>query len=320
MRDLIEKVIAPAFNNPILSELGDSAVIEMNGFRYAFTTDSYVVRPPFFPGGNIGDLAVNGTINDLAMTGARPIYLSSGLILEEGFPLENLRKIIQSMQKAAEKTGLSLVTGDTKVVEKGYGDGIYINTSGIGIIEHNLDIRPKNIQIGEAVIINGDIGRHGIAVLACREGLEFEGVIESDCAPLSGVVLELLKAGVQIRCMRDLTRGGLATALIEIAQSAGVEVEIEEQFVEINESVQGACEVLGIDPFYVANEGRFAVFVPPTQVDMVLKILQKHPESRGGQAIGRVTSRNRGVVYLKTKIGTMRTLSILSGEQLPRIC
>lgn len=322
-RQLIQKVFAAAFKNPLLDEDHDGAVFELNGTRVAFTTDSYVVRPIFFPGGDIGALAVNGTVNDLAMCGARPLYLSAGFILEEGFPTEKLCRVVSSMQKAAEAGSVQLVTGDTKVVDKGKGDGIFINTAGVGVVEHGLRIYPRSVRPGDMILLNGDIGRHGIAIMAVREGLSFETTIESDTAAVSGLVIELLNAGIEIHCLRDLTRGGLASALNEIAETAHLRINIEENSVPIREEVAGACEILGLDPLYVANEGRFVAFVAPNDVKRALEIMRGHPLGKEAAIIGRVewdSSSTGGLVTLTGKIGTNRILDLLSGEQLPRIC
>jgi hydrogenase expression/formation protein HypE len=256
MHQLLEKMIIPAFRNDLLESRHDGAVFPVGGARMAFTTDSYVVRPLFFPGGDIGSLAINGTVNDLAMCGARPLYLSCGMILEEGLSMEILWAVVQSLKRNAEAAGVQLVTGDTKVVDKGKGDGIFLNTSGVGVIEHKLLIAPKGVRAGDAVLLSGDVGRHGIAIMATREGLQFETEIESDCAPLNGTVQQLLDAGLEVHCLRDLTRGGLGTTLIEIAESARFQIAIEEMKIAVREDVSGACEVLGFDPLYLANEGR----------------------------------------------------------------
>ncbi|MCX6641659.1 MAG: hydrogenase expression/formation protein HypE [bacterium] len=318
--NLIDDIFIPAFNNSILRQLTDSAVLQVGEQRLAFTTDSYVVHPLFFPGGDIGSLAVNGTVNDLAMSGARPLYLSAGCILEEGLPLEDLKKIVDSMQRAAAAAKVQLVTGDTKVVDRGRGDGIYINTAGIGVIEHDLKIAPSQIQPGDAILLNGDIGRHGVAVMASRAGLSFETTIESDCAPLADLVLKLIDAGVEIHCLRDLTRGGLATALIELAASAQLGMELQEAAIPVREDVSGACEIMGFDPLYVANEGRLVCILPDAAVDQALKIMRAHPQGQGAALIGRVSAVENLRVILKNRIGTRRILDLLSGEQLPRIC
>jgi hydrogenase expression/formation protein HypE len=320
MHDLLEKMIIPTFDNPALGTRHDSAVLEIGGQRIAFTTDSYVVHPLFFPGGDIGTLAINGTVNDLAMSGARPMYLSTGFIIEEGLPMETLWAVIRSMQQAAREAGVILVTGDTKVVDKGKGDGIFINTAGIGIIEHNLTIAPSSVKLGDYVILNGDIGRHGIAIMSAREELTFESVIESDCAPLSGLVKKLFDAKIKIHCLRDLTRGGLASALVEIAESSNLHINIDERTIPVREDVQGACEILGFDPIYVANEGRFVAFVAEGDVENALSVLRSDPLGVDGVVIGRVISGAAGMVTMKSKIGVNRIVDMLSGEQLPRIC
>ena len=319
-RSLIEKMFVPVFGNPLLAELHDGAVFESPGAKLAFTTDSYVVRPVFFPGGDIGSLAINGTVNDLAMCGARPLYMSAGLILEEGLAMNDLWRIIQSMKQAADAAGVTIVTGDTKVVDRGKGDRIFINTSGVGIIETPRPIAPKNVRTGDVILLNGDIGRHGMAVMARREGLEFETTIESDCAPLADVVLSLIAAGIDVRCLRDLTRGGLASAVVEIAESAGVRIDLDENAIPIAEPVRAACEFLGLDPIYVANEGRFIAFVAPDDAERALQILRLHPLGSLAQRIGVVSSGHSGMVTLRTKIGTQSIIDMISGEQLPRIC
>jgi len=317
---LIEKIFGPAFKNPYLDERHDGAMLNINGTKVAFTTDSYVVHPLFFPGGDIGKLAINGTVNDLAMCGARPLYLSAGVILEEGLPMETLWRVVQSMQQAAEGAHIQLVTGDTKVVDKGKGDGIFINTAGIGIIEHQRSIAPKSVRSGDVLLLNGDIGRHGIAIMAVREGLLFETTIESDCAPLADLVLRLLDEGIEIHCLRDLTRGGLASALNEIAESASVTISIDESLIPVREDVQGACEILGLDPLYVANEGRFAAFIAPSDAERALELMRAHPLGREACQIGQVTDDSSGLVTMKSRIGASRLVDMLSGEQLPRIC
>jgi hydrogenase expression/formation protein HypE len=317
---LIEQMFLPAFSNPLLGERHDGAILNVNSGRLAFTTDSYVIHPLFFPGGDIGSLAVNGTVNDLAMCGARPLYLSAGFILEEGLPMDTLWRVIQSMKTAAEQTGIRLVTGDTKVVDRGKGDGIFINTAGIGAVEPGSDISPANVKQGDAIILSGDIGRHGIAIMAVREGLEFESTILSDCAPLSDIVLSLLATGAEVHCLRDLTRGGLASALIEIAEASQLHFEIQEAAIPILEDVQGACEILGFDPLYVANEGRFVSFVPAGDAEKVLRRMQAHPLGKQACIIGSAKTDNPGLVTMQSRIGGARVVDMLSGEQLPRIC
>lgn len=323
MKQLIEGVFLPAFGNPLLERQHDGAVFSTNGSggpRLAFTTDSYVVQPLFFPGGDIGTLAVNGTVNDLAMCGARPLYLSAGFILEEGLPMETLRRVVESMRTSAQAANVQLVTGDTKVVDRGKGDGIYINTAGVGIVEHNLSIGPASVRPGDAIIVSGDIGRHGIAIMAEREGLSFETTIESDCAPVADLALLLIDAGLEVHCLRDLTRGGLTASLVEIAETARVGVHVTESAVPVREDVQGACEILGFDPFYVANEGRFVCFLPAEQAYKALAILRSHQLGENAARIGEVAANPPGLVTLTSRIGARRILDLLSGEQLPRIC
>lgn len=330
MHQLIETMFLPTFSNgtssseqfpQVISNRHDAAEIHLKSGRLAFTTDSYVVQPLFFPGGDIGALAVNGTVNDLAMCGARPLYLSVGFILEEGLPMETLWRVVQSMQQSAQKTNVQIVTGDTKVVDRGKGDGIFINTTGVGIIEHHQAIAPQSVKPGDVLLLNGDLGRHGIAIIATREGLEFESKIESDSAPLASFVLELLEAGIEIHCLRDLTRGGLSSTLNEIAMAAGVAIAIDESCIPVREDVQGACEILGFDPLCVANEGRFVAFLPQSDAPRALDILRSHPLGASAQIIGNVTENTTfGFVTMKTKIGAQRIVDMLSGEQLPRIC
>ena len=346
MHQLIDHVFLPAFsatqaatNAPSTASSQHDATILTGlgaypGARLAMTTDSYVVQPLFFPGGDIGSLAVHGTVNDLAMAGAKPLYLSVGFILEEGLPMTTLIQVVQSMARAAVACGVTIVTGDTKVVNRGKGDGIFINTSGIGVITHNQNIQPQSVQSGDVVLVSGDLGRHGIAIMAAREGIEFETSLESDSAPVAATVLALLEAGITIHCLRDLTRGGLATTLHEIATARGVAIAIDETQIKVPEPVQGVCEVLGLDPLYIANEGRFLAIVPPEFAERTLEILQQfQPEA---SLIGTVAELNtpasnsgimdfslglpKGQVILKSRIGADRVLEMLSGEQLPRIC
>jgi hydrogenase expression/formation protein HypE len=320
MHQLIEDLFVPAFDNSLLGERHDGAVFNVANARLAFTTDSYVVKPLFFPGGDIGTLAVNGTVNDLAMCGARPLYLSSGFILEEGMETEKLWRIVQSMRRAADDAGVALVTGDTKVVDRGKGDEVFINTAGVGVIDHDLVIGPKQVKAGDAVLLSGDIGRHGIAIMAAREGLEFESEIESDCASLAGTVRQLIDQGIEIHCMRDLTRGGLASALVEIAEACGKQINVEEEKIAVREDVSGACEILGFDPMYLANEGRFIAFVSESQIDSALAILVKADGGESANYIGSVADISSGDVMLKSRIGAIRLVDMFTGEQLPRIC
>ncbi len=318
MQQLLEKMIFSVFQmNKDLSP-HDSSVVNIPNNKIAFTTDSYVVNPLFFPGGDIGSLAINGTVNDLAMSGARPLYISLGFIIEEGFEMKALWDIIQSLQKAAKTADIQVITGDTKVVDKGKGDGIFINSSGIGVVEHDQFIAPESVQVGDKILINGDIGRHGISVMATREGLKLETTIKSDCQPLHQVVLEMIKQGVKIHCLRDLTRGGLASSLNEIASSAKMRINIIEKAIPIMEDVKGACEILGFDPLYIANEGKFIAFIPKNHVDKALEIMTSF--SNNSCIIGEVTEQNIGLVTLNNEIGTTRIVDMLSGEQLPRIC
>jgi hydrogenase expression/formation protein HypE len=320
MHELLERVFVCAFSNPVLETRHDAAVVDLGAARIAFTTDSYVVRPLFFPGGDIGTLAVNGTVNDLAMAGARPRYLSAGFIIEEGLAIGTLERVVASMRDAARAAGVEIVTGDTKVVDRGKGDGVFINTAGIGLVEHGRRIEPASVRPGDAVLLSGDIGRHGMAIMAVREGLEFESAIESDCAPVAAPVLELLGSGVDVRCLRDLTRGGLASGLNEIAQAARVSIAIDERQVPVREDVRGACEILGFDPLYVANEGRFVAFVAEADAERALAILRQHEVSAGAKSIGRVAAGAAGAVTLRSVLGATRIVDMLSGEQLPRIC
>jgi hydrogenase expression/formation protein HypE len=292
----------------------------LGGQKLAFTTDSYVVHPLFFPGGDIGTLAVNGTVNDLAMCGARPLWLSAGFIIEEGLPMETLWRVAQSMHRAAAAANVHLVTGDTKVVDKGKGDGLFINTAGIGRIDHAPAIGPQRVREGDVVVLSGDLGRHGMAIMSVRQGLQFETALESDCAPLAAPVLALLSAGMEIHCLRDLTRGGLASALNEIAAAAGLRIDIEERAIPVCDAVRGACEILGLDPLYVANEGRFVAFLPSHQAAKALDILQGQSVTREPCVIGAVRAGKPPLVAIKSQIGSERLLHLLSGEQLPRIC
>ena len=316
MRNLISGMFAIAFHGETET---DSAVIPAAGARLAFTTDSFVVKPIFFPGGDIGSLAVHGTVNDLAMSGATPQVLSAGFILEEGLEMETLWRVVASMAEAASRAQVRIVTGDTKVVERGKADGLYINTSGIGFFGHSRVVGPLSIEEGDAIIVSGDVGRHGMAVMASREGLEFESAIESDSAPVAAPVLELFRRGIEVHCLRDLTRGGLASALVELAASSGKQFSLDETAIAVREDVRAACEILGFDPLYVANEGRFVAFVPQVQAAAALESLRTFPVSAGAALAGRVTGAGARVL-MKSPIGAERVVDLLSGEQLPRIC
>jgi hydrogenase expression/formation protein HypE len=319
MERLLDTIIRPAFDNPELARRHDGARLDLNG-PVAFTTDSYVVRPLFFPGGDIGTLAVNGTVNDLAMCGARASYLSVGLILEEGLPLATLRQVVVSMRAAADAVGVKLVTGDTKVVDHGKADGVFVNTAGLGPIVASAPIGPAEVRPGDAVILSGDIGRHGIAVMAAREGFGFETVIESDCAPVLDPVLALIEAGVAVHCLRDLTRGGLASAVVEIAETAGVAIALDEAAIPVRDDVDAACELLGLDPLHVANEGRFVAFVAGDAADRTVDILRCFPMAAEAARIGTVSEGRPGEVSSRGPLGVARIIDMLSGEQLPRIC
>jgi len=318
--ELLRDVFLPYFRSPILNRLDDQAVLEINGARLAFTTDSFVVKPLFFRGGDIGSLAVNGTVNDLAMGGATPLYLSAGFILEEGLDIEILRRAAESMGRAADSIPVEIVTGDTKVVEKGKGDGLFINTTGIGLVPEGVRLSPALVRPGDRVLLSGPIGDHGIAILAEREGIEFSTDLASDCAPLNGLVAAMLAASLDIRTMRDPTRGGLSSALNEIAARAGVGVTIEESAIPVREEVRGACEMLGLDPLYVANEGKLVAFVAPDAAEAVLEAMRRHALGRDAALIGTATGTHPGLVLLRTPFGTTRIVDMLPGDQLPRIC
>lgn len=317
---LIDKMFRHVFKNNYLEQGHDGARIEWKNPNLVITTDSYVVKPLFFPGGNIGTLAVNGTVNDLAMCGARPQYISLGLILEEGLSMEALWTIVQSIQKTAEFSGVQIVTGDTKVVEKGKADGIYINTTGIGKPLTPIPIAPRQIQPDDAILLFGDIGRHGMAIMAQREGLEFETQIQSDCASLWKPIEALISEEISIHCLRDCTRGGLATSLVELAQTAKLEFQIEEENIPVQEEVRGACEILGLDPLYVANEGCCVLFVPENEAKKACETLAHFTSDSKVSIIGKVTHAASGSVLAKNLIGSSRIIDMLSGEQLPRIC
>jgi hydrogenase expression/formation protein HypE len=317
---LIEAVFLEAFANPLLAPLEDGAVLTANGGRLAFTTDSYVVSPLFFPGGDIGDLAVNGTVNDLAVSGARPLWLSAGFILEEGFPVADLERIVGSMATAAERAGVQIVTGDTKVVQRGKADGCYVNTAGVGVIERPGELGVATARPGDAVIVSGPIGEHGITIMLARGELDIESEVESDTAPLNELVERLLDAAPGVRGLRDATRGGVATICNEVARAAGVAVVVDEEAVPVRPDVRGACELLGIDPLYVACEGRLVAVVDGDQVDAAMAALRSHPLGEGAAVIGRVRDDPPGLVLLKTSFGGTRIVDLLVGDPLPRIC
>ena len=318
--ELVRDIFLPAFHNVTLAKLDDQAVVNINGSRIAITTDSFVVKPLFFPGGDIGSLAVHGTINDLAMGGAQPLFLSAAFIIEEGFAMESLQQVVGSLQRAAKEAGVQVVTGDTKVVEKGKGDGLFINTTGIGVVADGIEFSADRARPGDRVLLSGSIGDHGIAILAQREGLEFESAIESDSAALHTLVADMIKSTTAIRCMRDPTRGGLSSTLNEIAGQSHVGIELEEQAIPIREDVKGACEMLGLDPLYVANEGKLVAIVAPNAADDLLTAMRGHVLGKQVQIIGTVNDRNPGLVTMRTALGTTRIVDMLSGDQLPRIC
>jgi len=321
---LIRDIFLPVFQNPVLARLDDQAIVNVNGQRLAITTDSFVVKPLFFPGGDIGSLAVHGTVNDLAMGGATPLFLTAAFILEEGFSMAELRRVVNSLQRAAAEAGVQVVTGDTKVVEKGKGDGLFINTTGIGLVPEGIDLSADRARPGDKVLLSGSIGDHGIAILAQREGLEFETQIQSDSAALHTLVSEMLGATSNvspgIRCMRDPTRGGVSSTLNEIAQQSRVGIELKEGSLPIHEEVRGACELLGLDPLYVANEGKLIAIVAPEAAGAVLQAMKRHPLGVEAQIIGTVKKEHPGLVTMRTPLGTTRIVDMLSGDQLPRIC
>lgn len=318
--DLVRHLFLPAFRNDALLRLGDGAVFELGGLRLALSTDSYVVRPLFFPGGNIGELAVNGTVNDLAMMGATPMFLSAGFIVEEGLPMETLGAIVASMAEAARRAGVQLVTGDTKVVDRGHGDGLYINTSGIGLVPEGLEIGPERAQPGDAVLLSGTIGDHGMAVMSVREGLAFEAPIRSDTAALNGLVAAMLAVTSDLHVLRDPTRGGVASSLNEIAESSRVGIVLDERTIPVQPAVASACEMLGMDPLYVANEGKLIAIVPPGQAEAILTAMRSHPLGKNAALIGQVIASHPGRVVARTGIGGTRIVDMQIGEPLPRIC
>ena len=319
-RQLIDKIVLPQFRNELLEPLHDGAIFSLGDQRLAFTTDSFVVSPIFFPGGDIGSFSIHGTINDLAMCGARPLYLSASFILEEGLPMEDFWRIVQSMHAAADAAGVKLVTGDTKVVDRGKADKIFINTSGLGLVPDGVNIDPTRAQVGDKIIISGAIAVHGIAIMSVREGLEFETEIASDTAPLHELVDAMIAAKIDIHVLRDPTRGGVTSALTEIARTAKVGMLLDEALIPISEEVKGACEILGLDPLYVANEGKLLAIVASEDVDVALNALRSHPLGKGANVICEVVDEHPGLVMMKTRVGGTRVVDMLSGEQLPRIC
>jgi hydrogenase expression/formation protein HypE len=318
--NLIEALFAPAFSNPLLDGLDDGAMFSVDGGRLAFTTDSYVVNPLFFNGGDIGELAVYGTVNDLAMCGAEPLYLSAGFILEEGFPIEDLTRIVASMKRAAARAGVSIVTGDTKVVPKGMADRVFINTAGIGRITRDVRISAANAQPGDKVILSGQIGDHGVTILAARGELELEADFESDSAPLNELVSLMLDVTTDVHCLKDPTRGGVATALNEIAKASDVTIAIKELAIPVRVETRGACEILGIDPLYMANEGKLLAVVPAQHADALVAAMRRHPLGAEARVIGEVWAEPKGLVFLQTEIGGNRVVDMLVGDPLPRIC
>jgi hydrogenase expression/formation protein HypE len=318
--DLLDRVFLPAFHNPYLDRLDDQAVLDIHGTRLAFTTDSFVVTPIFFPGGDIGKLAVNGTVNDLAMSGARPLFLSAGFILEEGCPLSDLQRIVASMRAACEAAGVLLVTGDTKVVNRGSGDKVFINTSGIGLLDQDIHISADRAQVGDLILLSGTIADHGMAVMSTREGLELDTEIVSDTAPLHELVAAMLDVSREIHCLRDPTRGGIAGTLNELAKQSNVGIAIEECSIPMKEEVKGLCEILGIDPLYVANEGKLVAIVARQSADPLLARIKNLPVGQEVRVIGEVVADHPGMVIMKTRIGGTRIVDLMMGEQLPRIC
>jgi hydrogenase expression/formation protein HypE len=318
---LVEELVVPAFRNPALERLDDAAVLAVDGgAKIALTTDSYVVTPIFFPGGDIGELAVNGTVNDLAVSGARPIALSLAFILEEGLPMDDLRRVVASARAAAARVGVPIVTGDTKVVGRGGADRIFVNTSGIGVVPAGVELSSTRVRPGDAILLSGEIGDHGVAILACREGLTLDGDVSSDTAPLHDLAAAVLEAAPGAHAMRDPTRGGLAGVLVEIATRRRVGIEIEERAVPVSEVVRGACELLGLDPMMVANEGKLVAFVPEAEAEAALEAMRAHPLGRRAARVGRVVEAHAGEVALRTSVGGQRVVDLPLSEPLPRIC
>ena len=318
--ELVEHVFLPSFTDASLAQLADSAVLELAGARLAFSTDSFVVRPLFFPGGSIGDLAVNGTVNDLAMSGARALFLSAAFILEEGTDVTRVGAVAQRMGEAAERAGVRIVTGDTKVVESGHGDGVYVNTAGVGLVPDGVDIRPDRARPGDVVIVSGHIGVHGIAIMSVREGLEFGTEVSSDCQPLGGLFEAMLAVTTDLHVLRDPTRGGVATSLNEIARASGVGIALDERKLPVPEVVANACAFLGLDPLQVANEGKLLAFVPRERAEEVLAAMRAHPAGAGAAIIGECVDTHPGMVSARTGFGASRVVDLPIGEQLPRIC
>ncbi len=318
--ELVASLFAKIFHNPYLQPLDDSAVLSLEGARWAFTTDSYVVTPIFFPGGDIGKLAVCGTVNDLSMSGARPLFLSAGFIIEEGFSFSSLTRIVSSMEETAAEAGVKIVTGDTKVVNRGAADGIFINTAGIGLIPPGINASGNNARPGDQVLLSGTIGDHGVAILSAREGLQFSTTLESDCAPLNDLVAKMIAASARIRCLRDPTRGGLASTLNELARQSGVGIWVEETRIPLKEEVRGACELLGLEPWILANEGKLVAIVAAEAAEGILQAMRAHPLGRNASRIGEVREEPKGKVLLRTPLGSNRILDMMVGELLPRIC
>lgn len=322
MARLIDQLFARAFDNPALAEGNDQARLSVPGpgMKLAFSSDSFVITPLFFPGGDIGSLAVHGTVNDVAMAGAKPLWLSAGFIIEEGFPLRDLERVVQSMARAAQECGVAIVTGDTKVVEKGKADGLYINTAGVGVFPQDLDLSARRVAAGDAILVNGSMGDHGVAILACREQMSFETPVLSDSAALNGLVEAMVASGVELHALRDPTRGGLATTLNEIAATANVGMMLDEAAIPVREAVRGACELLGLDPLYIANEGKLIAFCPAVQAERLLAAMRAHPLGRDAAVIGHVTAEDPALVQMRTPLGGARVVDWLNGEPLPRIC